>query len=155
MQLRQVNEIQNRFEINLDVTSSCEVTMSLHEVIGQFWGKYDLQLHLTSYKKSQPLTSCICIVTSEGQMCPRIDLWPHAYSSWPHRITSHPQINFKAVLIFIDLAQLHFCLDYKNSHRVIIDCHTPVILQLGEDSMLIYLIKREFWPNRPTSHFLI
>ena len=44
MQLRQVDENQNRFEINLAVTSSCEVTMSLHEVRGQFWGMCDLQL---------------------------------------------------------------------------------------------------------------
>ena len=55
----------------------------------------------------------------------------------------HTQINFKAVLIFIDLAQLHFCLPYKNSHWIIIDCHTPVILQLVEDKILIYLIKSE------------
>ena len=108
---------------------------------------------LTSNKKSQPLTSCIIIVSSEGHTCPGIDLWPHAYASRPHRMTWNPQINFKAVLIFIDLAQLHFCLAYKNIHWAFIDCHTPVILQLGEDKILIYLIKIEFWPN--TSYFLI
>ena len=43
------------------------------------------------------------------------------------------------------LAHLHFCLTHKNSHRVIIDCHTPVIFQLGEDMMLIYLIIRDNW----------
>ena len=42
---------------------------------------------------------------------------------------------------------------FKNSHWVIIDCHTPVILQLGEDKILIYLIKTECWPN--TSYSLI
>ena len=65
----------------------------------------------------------------------------------------HNQINFESVWIFIDLAQLHFCLAYKNSHLAIIDCHTPVILQLGEDKILIYLSKRKFWPNTP--YFLI
>ena len=65
----------------------------------------------------------------------------------------HSQINLESVWIFIDLAQLHFCLAYKNSHWAIIDCHTPVILQLGEDKILIYLSKREFWPN--TSYLLI
>ena len=51
MQLRQVNENQNRFEINLGVTSSCEVMMSLHVVIGQFWGMCDLQLHFDFLQK--------------------------------------------------------------------------------------------------------
>ena len=63
----------------------------------------------------------------------------------------HSQINFKSVWIFIDLVQLHICLVYKSSHWAIIDCHTPVILQLGDDNILIYLTKREFWPN--TSYF--
>ena len=108
---------------------------------------------LTSNEKYQPLTSCIFIVSSEGHTCPGTDLWPHAYASWPYRMTSNPQINFKAVLIFIDRAQLHFWLAYKNSHWAITDCHTTVILQLGEDKILIYLIKIEFWPN--TSYFLI
>ena len=65
----------------------------------------------------------------------------------------HSQISFKSVLVFLYLAQLHFCLSYKSSHWAIIDCHTPVILQLEEDKMLIYLSKREFWPS--TSYFLI
>ena len=68
-------------------------------------------------------------------------------------MTSQSQINFESVWIFIDLAQLHFCLAYKNSHWAIIDCHTPVILQLEENKILIYLSKREFCPN--TSYFLI
>ena len=42
MQLRQVNENPNRFEINLTVTSSCEVTISLHEVRGQLLYMCDL-----------------------------------------------------------------------------------------------------------------
>ena len=110
---------------------------------------------LTSNKKSQPLTLCIFIVSSEGHTCPGTDLWPHAYALWPHRMTSNPQINFKAVLIFVDLAQLHFwhCLAYKNSHWTFTNCDTPVILQMGDDKILIYLIKIEFWPN--TSYFLI
>ena len=45
MQLPQVNENQNRIEINLAVMSSSEFTMSLHEVRGQFLGMCDLQLH--------------------------------------------------------------------------------------------------------------
>ena len=44
MQLGQVNENQNKFQIDLAVTSSCKVTMSLHEVRGQFLGICDLQL---------------------------------------------------------------------------------------------------------------
>ena len=56
-------------------------------------------------------------------------------SAWRHTLN-----NFKAALIFIDLAQLHFCMAHKNSLRVIIDCHTPVNLQLGEIQMLLYLI---------------
>ena len=66
---------------------------------------------------------------------------------------SQSQINLESVWIFIGLAQLHFCLAYKNSHWAIIDCHTPVILQPGEDKILFYVSKREFWPN--TSYFLI
>ena len=56
-------------------------------------------------------------------------------------------------MTFIDLAQLHFCLAYKNSHWAIIDRHTQVILQLGEDKILIYLINIEFRQN--TSYFWI
>ena len=130
MQLHQVNENQNRFETNLAVTSSCEVTMSLHEVKGQFLCMCNLQLRFDLYQKIP--TSCIFIVTSEGHTCPGTDLWPHAYSSWPHRLMANLQINFKAVLIFNELAQLHFSLAYKNSHWAIIGCHTPVILQLGK-----------------------
>ena len=101
---------------------------------------------LTSNRKSRPLTSCAFILTSRGHTCPTIDLWLQVYSSWPHRMMSHPQINFKAVLSFIDLARLHFCSAHKSSHRVTIDCHTPVILQLGEDKLLKYLSKTECWP---------
>ena len=36
------------------------------------------------------------------------------YAPGCHTVTPY---NFKAVLIFIDLAQLHFCLAHKNSHR--------------------------------------
>ena len=39
MQLRLVNKNQNRFEINLAVTSSLEVTMRMHEVRSQFRGR--------------------------------------------------------------------------------------------------------------------
>ena len=42
--VHQVNENPNRFEINLAVTSSCEVTISLHEVRGQLLCMCDLQL---------------------------------------------------------------------------------------------------------------
>ena len=34
------------------------------------------------------LTSCIFSVTSDVTHWPNIDLWPHAYSTWP--LTSHP-----------------------------------------------------------------
>ena len=108
---------------------------------------------LTANEKSQPVTSCIFIVSSESHTCPGTDLWPHTYALWPHRMMSNPQINFKAVLIFIELAQLHFCLAYQNCHWAFIDCHAPVILQLWEDKILIYPIKIEFWSN--TSYFLI
>ena len=52
-------------------------------------------------------------------------------------MTSHRQIDFEAVLIFIDFAHLHFCLALKNSYRVI-KCHTTVILQLGEEKLAVY-----------------
>ena len=100
---------------------------------------------LTSNIKSRPLTLCAFIVTSRGLTSPQIDLWPQVHSLWPQRMTSHPQINFNAVLSFIDLAQLYFYLAHKNSHRVLIDCHTPVILQLVEDKLLTYVNKRECW----------
>ena len=153
MQLRHVNENPNRFEINLAVTSSCRSWLAYMRSEVNSYSCMTSNYILTSNKKSQPLTSCIFIVSSEGHTCPGTDLWPHAYTSWPHRMMSNPQINFKAVLIFIDLVQLHFCLAYKNMHWAFIDCHTPVILQLGEDKILIYLIKIEFWPN--TTYFLI
>ena len=97
---------------------------------------------LTANTKSRPLNSCIFILTSGDHTCPQIDLWPHAYSSWPYGMTSHPQNNFIAVLIYIDLAQLYFCLDHKNSHQVIIDCHTPVTLPLEDDKLMNYDIKK-------------
>ena len=62
------------------------------------------------------------------------------------------KINFKPDLVFIDLVQPEFCLAYKNSSWDSIDCHTPVILQLGDDKLSIYLMKRESWPN--ASYFL-
>ena len=43
------------------------------------------------------------------------DLIHTNYLLWPHRMISNHQINFKAVLIFIDLRQLLFCFAYKNS----------------------------------------
>ena len=46
MQMRQVIETQNRFEINLGVTSSCEVTISAYEVRGQVWAMCNLKLRL-------------------------------------------------------------------------------------------------------------
>ena len=110
-----------------------EVTMNMHEVRGwDFSLEVKMQLKVTH---AQELTSDL--------MQTHRDL-----TGW-----RHSQINFKSVLIFIDLAQLHFCLAHKNSHWTLIDCRTPVILQLGEDKILIYLIKIEFWPN--TSYFVI
>ena len=60
-----------------------------------------------------------------------------------HDIT--PSNQFQAVLIFIDLAQVHFCLAHKNSHWacIIIDYHTPLIFRLAEEKTLIYLIRRD------------
>ena len=107
---------------------------------------------LTSNLISQPLNSCIFIVTCECYTCSGIDLWPHTHLLWPLRVVSHPK-SISKLLIFVDLAQLHFCLTYKNSHRFIIDCHTPVTFQLGEDKILIYLIRRNNWQN--TSYVLI
>ena len=107
---------------------------------------------LTANTKSRPLTSCIFIVTLRGHTGPEIDLWPHAYASWPKEITSHPKYNLEVILIFIDLAQLYFCLDHKNNHRVIFDCHTPVISQLEEDKLSNCLVKWECWLK--PSHFL-
>ena len=123
MQLRQVNENQNRFEINLAVTSWWVCIRS--EVNSGACMTFNCVL--TSNEKSQPLTSCIFIATSEDHTCPGTDLLPH----------------FKAVFIFIDLVQLHFCLAYKNSHWAINDCHTPVILQLGKHKILIHLNKKK------------
>ena len=80
MQLRQVNKNPNRFAINLPVTSSCEVTISLHEVRGQFLYMVTSNCVLISNEKSQPLTSCIFITSSEGHTCPGTDLWPHVTS---------------------------------------------------------------------------
>ena len=65
----------------------------------------------------------------------------------------HTQINVKSDLNFIALAQLHFCLAYKNSHWISIDCDTPVILQLAKDKLSISLITSESWPK--TSNVLI
>ena len=82
-----------------------------------------------------------CIVTSKLISQPStlyIFIWPrkvtHALEltsdliCTPLIMTSQdgvtPWINFKAVFIFIDLAQQLFCLTYKTGHLVIIDCHT-------------------------------
>ena len=109
--------------------------MTPPEVRGQFWGMCEL-----------PIIHWLLTQNS--------DLWPRAYSlwpqevihapkvtsdlmhtqSWPYGMTSQPQNNFKAVLIFIN-------------QWVIIDCHTPAILQQEIDKLLNYLIKRECWPK--------
>ena len=47
---------------------------------------------LTSNPISQPLTSCIFIVTSEGHTCPGINLWHYTHQSWPLRMVSHPKL---------------------------------------------------------------
>ena len=132
LQLRQVNPNQNSFEIDKRSVPGhvwpSEDTMNMHEVRGwDFSLEVKTQLELTH---AQQLTSDL--------MQTNRDL-----TGW-----RHSQINFESVWIFIHLAQLHFCLAYKNSHWAIIGCHTPVILQLGEDKILIYLSKREFWPKK-------
>ena len=99
------------------------------------------------------------------------NLWPFAYSSWIH---SHMPWNWlltSCILIMTSQNdvkhsnQFQSCFDFhwpgatafllgsQNGHWALIDCHTPVILQLGKDKILIYLIKIEFWPN--ISYFLI
>ena len=127
--------------------------MSMHEVRGQFQGTCGLQK-----------ARWICTRSEVGifRWRSKRNWRSHMHKNWPltlmqtHRVLTgwrHSQINFKSVLIFIDLAQLHFCLDHKTSHWAFIDRHTPVILQLGEDKILSYLSKREFWAN--TSYFLM
>ena len=154
MQFRQVNENQNRFEIYLAVTSSCEVTISLHEVRGQFVCICDLQLRFWPLKKnpyllSHAYSSCLLKVTRALELTYDLMHTHRDLTEWRQTL----KLISKLFWFFIDLAQLHFCLAYKNSHWAFIDCHTPVILQLGEDKILIYLIEIEFWPN--TSYFLI
>ena len=87
-----------------------EVKMNMHEVRGlDFSLEVKMQLKVTHVPELTPdLMQTHCDLTG-----------------W-----CHTQINFKFVLIFIDLAQLHFCLAYKNSHWAIIYCLTSVILQL-------------------------
>ena len=110
-----------------------EVTVNMHEVRG-----WDILLEVKMQLK----------VTHAQELTSDLIKTHRDLTGWHHR-----QINFKSVFILIDLAQLHFCLTYQNSQWAIIDCHTPVILQLGEDKILIYLIKRECWPNN--SYFII
>ena len=138
MRLRQVSENQIRFDIYLGVTSPCEVTVNLQRSEVNSGVGVTFNYILTSNTKSRSLTSCIFIVTSRSHTCPDIDLWPHAHSSSSNRMASSPQINFKAVLLLMDTAKLHFCLAHKNSNRVIIDCYTPEILQLVEDKTFRY-----------------
>ena len=66
-------------------------------------------------------------------------------------------------MIFFYFVQLHFCFAHKNSHWAIIDSYTPVILQLREDKMLIYLESKEnvdqiphhFWVIFQTVYFFL
>ena len=110
-----------------------EVTMNKHEVRG-----WDFSLAVKTQLK----------VTHAPELASDLMQTHRDLTGW-----RHTQSNFEPVLIFIDLAQLHFCLDYKNSHWTIIDCHISVNLYLAKDKMLIYLINKECWPN--TLFFLI
>ena len=135
------------------MTSFCEITMSLQKVKGQFGGMCDLQrLQWIGIR----VKGCDLLLEIKTHL--KVTHVPELKSNLMHihcDLTRwrHTQINFKPVLIFIGLAQLHFCFAHKNNYWVIIDCHTSVILHLGEDKILIYLIKTECWPN--TSYFLI
>ena len=63
MQLRQVNENQIGFDINMGVTSSCEVTRPFKRSEVKFGACVAFNYTLTANTKSRPPNSCIFIVT--------------------------------------------------------------------------------------------
>ena len=81
LQLHQVNEAKTALKLCDELTSFCEVTMSMYEVKGHFWGMCDLQSSLCmrsevgmwcercNWRSNMPrnwlLTSSILIVTSQ------------------------------------------------------------------------------------------
>ena len=109
--------------------------MRMHEVIGQFQGTCEpgvwpsedtMNMHEVRGWDFSLEVKTQLEVTHAHELTSDLMQTNRDLTGWRHR-----QINFESVLIFIDLAQLHFCLAYRNSHWAIIDCHTPVILQLA------------------------
>ena len=142
MQLCQVNKNQNSFGINLrvwrnsvrswcvcmrsEVSSRARVTFRRHDEYS--WGQ-----GLGIFIKGPNAI--------EGHTCTRIDFWPHADQSWPHRMTS--QLNqFRICVDFHWLGATAFLLGLQKqplSYDWLL--HTSD-LQLGEDKIHLYLIPR-------------
>ena len=140
----------NKFE---GVTSSYKVTMSMHEVRGRFQGTYDLLKPWWGQRSGFCVSGKVLLkVTQTPELTS--DLLPIHYSltGWRHTQSMSNTIWFSLTwcnCIFAWLTKLATGLFLTV---------TPVILQLGDDKLLIYLIKSESWPNTPyfliQSHFL-
>ena len=150
IQLRLVNENQNTFEITL--------RMWRHPVkSGRVCkrSKVDFRARMTSWSPDEVrgrdfvlALTVLWKVTKALELTSDLLTIHYSFKGW-----RHTQSKLKNDLIFIDLAQLHFCLAYKIGHWFSFDSHTSVILQLGDDKLSIHLIKRKSWPNTP--YFLI
>ena len=98
MQLRQVNENQNSFEINLESDTMVHPERS-------WWVRMRSEVNsraCVTFSDRNEYAWCQRLgyevrgqYAIEGHTCSRIDLWPHTHSLWPHSMTSYPQINFK------------------------------------------------------------
>ena len=91
LQLHHVNEAKTALKLCDDLTSFCEVTMSMYEVKGHFWGMCDLQSSLCmrsevgiwcercNWRSHMPrnwlLTSSILIVTSQHDVTSGVARW--------------------------------------------------------------------------------
>ena len=121
LQLHRVNEAKTALKLCDDLTSFCEVTMSMYEVKGHFWGMCDLQSSLCmrsevgiwcercNWRSHMPrnwlVTSSILIVTSQhdvtsgvarwgqGGDCPLAETLPPSCPPWNHTLYRGLQVS--------------------------------------------------------------
>ena len=97
MQLHQVNENQNSFAMNLRVlrqsVRSRWICIRSEVSSGHVWHS-EVMMNISWGQRLGFFVRGQNAI--EWHTCPRIDLWPHADSSWPHR-WRHSQINFNSV----------------------------------------------------------
>ena len=150
MQLRQVNVKQNSLKFSFRVwphtVRSRWVWWSQKSIQGHVWpSEVKMYMYVVKGWDMTLEVKTQLNVTNAPKMTSNLIPTHRDLIAWRHTLKLVSNcINFHW------LGATSFFPAYKNSHQVIIDCHTPVVLQLGEDKMWIYLIKREFWSKPHT-----